>query len=97
MDQGMKDAVAAVGIMVTEGPDKAMNVYNKKKAKKPAAAEPGERTETVSADVHQRKADAGRTVESGMHITAGTDTERDVHKMAEKSSKEKEDKTADRD
>ena len=97
MDQGMKDAVAAVGIMVTEGPDKAMNVYNKKKAKKPAAAEPGERTETVSADVHQRKADAGRTVESGMHITADTDTERDVHKMAEKSSKEKEDKTADRD
>ena len=96
MDQGMKDAVAAVGIMVTEGPDKAMNVYNKKKAKKPAAAESGERTETASAEVHQKSADA-RTVESGMHITAGTDTERDVHKMAEKSLKEKKDKTADRD
>lgn len=96
MEQGIKDAVAAVGIMVTEGPDKAMNIYNKKKAKKPAAAESGERTETASAEVHQKSADA-RTVESGMHITAGTDTERDVHKMAEKSLKEKKDKTADRD
>lgn len=33
MDAGIKDAVAAVGIMVTEGPDKAMNTFNKKQQK----------------------------------------------------------------
>lgn len=31
MDKGIKDAVAAVEIMVTEGLDKAMNLYNRKR------------------------------------------------------------------
>lgn len=33
VDQSIRDAVEAVKIMVTEGPDKAMNAFNKKKAK----------------------------------------------------------------
>ena len=33
MGESVARAVKAVGVMVTEGPDKAMNVFNKKKAK----------------------------------------------------------------
>lgn len=45
VDQSIKDAVAAVGIMVTEGADKAMNVFNKKK--KVSHREEGKRDENT--------------------------------------------------
>lgn len=31
MDEGVNDAVKAIGVILTEGPDKAMNLFNKKK------------------------------------------------------------------
>lgn len=78
MDQGIKDAVAAVGIMVTEGPDKAMNVYNKKKAKKTVAGEPGERT-TVSSGVNKESAGAGETAESDIRAAMDMNSESNKH------------------
>lgn len=93
MDQGIKDAVAAVGIMVTEGPDKAMNVYNKKKAKKTVAGEPGERT-TVSSGVNKESAGAGGTAESDIRAAMDMNSESDMHKTSGADPDEKEDKTA---
>ena len=42
INESIGQAVKAVGVMVTKGPDAAMNVYNKKRAKKPAAEISGE-------------------------------------------------------
>ena len=47
MSESVAQAVKAVGVIVTEGPDKAMNIFNKKKEKKPAAGKSGEQTAEV--------------------------------------------------
>ena len=68
MDRGIEDAVKAMEIMVTEGPDKAMNLFNKKqpggKTKQPDAAESAKQTEPVSGGKDGKQEKAGTPAET---------------------------------
>ncbi len=66
VEESIRDAVAAVGIMVTEGPDKAMNAFNKKK------------TDTVPENGGHKTAEREPEGKAGM--AAGADPENNVHK-----------------
>ena len=68
MDRGIEDAVKAMEIMVTEGPDKAMNLFNKKqpggKTKQPDAVELAKQTEPVSGGKDGKQEKAGTPAET---------------------------------
>lgn len=61
MDAGIQDAVAAVGIMVTEGPDKAMNIYNRKRPKPLDKTESAKQIASVPGERQSREATEGNS------------------------------------
>lgn len=71
VDEAVRNAVTAVGMMITDGADKAMNVFNKKKERNSAAAKSGKRAKEASADGREEDAAA----ESNMHAMTGRDPE----------------------